>query len=109
MSSEIKQGQAINAAVAFIQETKSKLDSINKRTVHEARAQSQGGWEGQGGNAFRGVMDTFEQKATTITNALDELTAGLEKARKLGTEADDETAGQSSAVRSTIEGTNFSF
>ena len=110
MSSEIKQGQAINAAVAYIQETKNKLDNINRRTVQEATAQSHGGgWEGQGGTAFRGVMDKFEAKATEITRALDELTAGLERARKLGTEADDEAVGQSSAVQANIDGTTFTF
>jgi len=109
MSSEIKQGQAINTAVKFITETKSKLQSVNSRTVSEAQAEGASGWKGSGGTAFQQLMNTYNEKSREITNALDELTAGLENARKLGSSADEDVAGQSSSVVSQIESTKFSF
>jgi WXG100 family type VII secretion target len=109
MSSEIKQGQAINTAVNFINETKAKLQSVNSRTVSEAQAEGASGWKGAGGTSFQQLMNTYNEKAREITNALDELTAGLENARKLGSSADEDVAGQSSNVASQIEGTKFSF
>lgn len=109
MSSEIKQGQAINTAVNFITETKAKLQSVNSRTVSEAQAEGASGWKGSGGTAFQQLMNTYNEKSREITNALDELTAGLENARKLGSSADEDVAGQSSSVVSQIESTKFSF
>jgi WXG100 family type VII secretion target len=107
MSSEIKQGQAINTAVNFITETKNKLQSINSRTTSEAKAEGSSGWQGAGGNSFQGLMSTFEQKSREITNALDELTAGLENARKLGSQADEDVAGQSSSVTSSMDSISY--
>ncbi|OIJ25367.1 WXG100 family type VII secretion target [Nocardioides luteus] len=109
MSSEIKQGQAINTAVNFINETKGKLQSVNARTVSEAQAEGASGWKGAGGTAFQQLMNTYNEKSREITNALDELTAGLENARRLGSSADEDVAGQSSSVVSQIESTKFSF
>ncbi|MGH3349384.1 MAG: WXG100 family type VII secretion target [Nocardioides sp.] len=109
MSSEIKQGQAIEQAVKFIEETKSKLQNVNSRTVSEATAQGQSGWKGAGGTAFRNLMNTYEEKSREITNALDQLTAGLTKARQLGSEADQDVAGQSSAIAGDVQGTKYSF
>ena len=109
MSSEIKQGQAITTAVNFISETKNKLQSVNTRTVSEAQAEGSSGWKGSGGTSFQQLMNTYNEKSREITNALDELTAGLENARKLGSSADEDVAGQSSSVVSQIESTKFSF
>ena len=109
MSSEIKQGQAITTAVNFISETKNKLQGVNSRTVSEAQAQGASGWKGSGGTSFQQLMNTYNEKSREITNALDELTAGLENARKLGSSADEDVAGQSSSVVSQIENTKFSF
>jgi len=109
MSSEIKQGQAINTAVNFITETKAKLQGVNSRTVSEAQAEGASGWKGSGGTSFQQLMNTYNEKSREITNALDELTAGLENARKLGSSADEDVAGQSSSVVSQIESTKFSF
>ncbi len=109
MSSEIKQGQAITTAVNFISETKNKLQSVNTRTVSEAQAEGASGWKGSGGTSFQQLMNTYNEKSREITNALDELTAGLENARKLGSSADEDVAGQSSSVVSQIENTKFSF
>lgn len=107
MSSEIKQGQAINSAVNFINETKAKMESITTRTTHEAKAARSGGWEGAGGNSFDRLMSTFEEKSREITRALDQLTSGLENARKLGSQADEDVAGQSSSVSSSMENISY--
>ena len=107
MSSEIKQGQAINTAVNFITETKNKLQQINSRTTSEAKAEGSSGWQGAGGNSFQGLMSAFEGKSREITNALDELTAGLENARKLGSQADEDVAGQSSGVSSSMDSISY--
>ncbi|NGN95158.1 hypothetical protein G5C66_20775 [Nocardioides sp. KC13] len=109
MSSEIKQGQAIESAVKFIEETKAKLENINSRTVSEAQSAGASGWKGAGGNAFQQLMNTYNEKAREITTALDQLTAGLTKARQLGSDADQEVAGQTSAISSQVEGTKYSF
>lgn len=107
MSSEIKQGQAINTAVNFINETKAKLQSINSRTVSEAQAEGASGWKGAGGTSFQQLMNTYNEKSREITNALDELTAGLENARKVGSQADEDVAGQSSSVTSSMDSISY--
>ncbi|TQL70720.1 WXG100 family type VII secretion target [Nocardioides albertanoniae] len=109
MSSEIKQGQAINTAVGFIEETKQKLDSINSRTVTEAQSAGSSGWKGAGGTSFQQLMNTYNDKAREITKALDLLTQGLTNARRLGSDADQDVASQSSAIAGQVEGTKYTF
>ena len=105
--SEMKQGQAINVAVQDIAETKGKLQSISSRTVSEANSAGSSGWKGAGGTAFQRLMQTWESKSREIINALDELTNGLEAARKAGSSADEDVAGASSAVNSNMDNIAF--
>ena len=107
MSSEMKQGQAINTAVNDITETKGKLQSISASTASEAKAGQSKGWHGAGGNAFGQLIQTWEQKSRDITNALDELTNGLTEARKAGTRADEDVAGATQSVSSSMDSISF--
>ncbi|MBC7277327.1 WXG100 family type VII secretion target [Nocardioides sp.] len=107
MSSEMKQGQAINVAVNDIAETKGKLQSISASVASEARAGKDKGWHGAGGNAFGKLIETWERKSRDITNALDELTNGLTEARKAGTRADEDVAGATQSVSSSMDSISF--
>ncbi|GGR60209.1 WXG100 family type VII secretion target [Nocardioides luteus] len=107
MSSEMKQGQAINTAVNDIAEAKGKLQSISASTASEAKAAKDKGWHGAGGNAFAQLIQTWEQKSRDITNALDELTNGLTEARKVGSQADEDVAASTRSVSSNMDSISF--
>lgn len=102
MANEMQQGQSINVAVSDINEAKGKLQQVSSKLEQEISSmQSQ--WQGQGGSAFQRLHQTWTQKHNEIVKALDQLTQGLENARKVGSQADENVSGSAGSVLSNID------
>lgn len=102
MANEMQQGQSINVAVNDINEAKGKLEGVSSKLEGEL-ANMRNDWQGQGGAAFTRLQQTWTEKHTQIVRALDQLTQGLENARKVGSQADEQVGGQAGSVLGNID------
>lgn len=77
------QGHVVTAK-GDVQSTASSLNS-------EVHAQ-QAGWVGQGGGAFRALLDAWNEQLLRVTNALDEFESSLRGADQQAASADETEA-----------------